>query len=183
MSNGSEFNYEPKFDMEVYFESPCSDKDIRELEKDLNARFSDDYVAFLKQWNGLKFHSEIEFPVMVRPMEPYAGLPETDWDDEEDYVSITDLFGVNPDDENDLRKWQSSYGFNRHVPEDFIAIGGYPGPFMIAMHRSRGTVYAWSDVDCGNPNRKEMQPTMDLMRKVGNSFHHFWSRLELAPDI
>ena len=183
MSSPVDFHYEPKFDMEVYFPTTCSDQDIRQLEQDLNATFTKDYVAFLKQWNGVKFYSEIDYPVMVKPMESFPGQSDEEWyEDEEDFLQILELFGVDRTKPDGIRERQSDYGFNRRVPPEYISIGAYHGPFAIAMHRKTGEIYGWWGIVPADSEDKG-QPTMDFMRKVGDSFHEFWNRLDLAPDV
>ncbi len=162
--------YEPKFAMRPLFPS-CDELMLDSLVKQFGGRLPDDYLEFLRQWNGVFFPNE---DPAVRFLDEF---------DEYDFAMFCRLYGLAGETTlDDLRRSQNGYAFKHRVPASFIAIGDDNSwnRLTLCLDEDRfGHVFFWQP---GVPWEEEGEnvPTEEYLRPVAHSFREFWDSLYIS---
>lgn len=157
--------YEPKYPVKALY-PPCSEEELIKVSNELGGDlpFPDDYLDFLRQWNGLY---GAYYPGIV----PLRGA----FDDAECLI-IDILYGISgAGDVNDLLKAGKRYAFEERVPSTIIAIGEDDHWNRLCMSLAKetyGRILAWMP---GVPwEEGENIQTDEYLYPIADSFAEFW---------
>jgi hypothetical protein len=160
--------YEASFPVEAEF-SPCSEELLQDVSRAL-ARplpFPEDYLDFLRQWNGAAFYDGII-------------VPHKQGRDKYSLSKLEALYGIgDPDGPCDLRTEGKGYAFEQRVPSHMLAIGEddhWNRACMSLGKETYGRVYMWRPGEPWEPDGIDV-PTEEWLRPVADSFEEFWSVL------
>ena len=137
--------------------------------------FPDDYVDFLRQWNGLIFPDDDGLAL-------YLEVSDEDEDDDDcGFIYLDCFYGISdPAERHDLRSHDKELRKD-HMPSELILIGEYFGTDRICMslaQESYGHIMLWRPGEGWWPEVEGCSQVIDGLLLVAKSFSEFWQMLE-----
>ncbi len=169
---------------QTVFTPPCEAKqlfhgldypNIEQLVRSSGLTLPDDYLRFLKEWNGLQlappFGQEVIFPL--------DGSKHA-----QDYGRAHRFFGFSETkDLYDLRFAGDGYNFRRRVPAHILSIGDnghWERPCISLGDLDFGHIYYWRPGEGWPPEEEEEAQSTEYLYWVARGFRVFWNLLELV---
>jgi hypothetical protein len=131
--------------------------ELSKLENKLNVSLPDEYVKFLREYNGGTLESNI-FRLEASEIEN---------------ISVSEFFGTGLEDYNDLIEQYKLY--SKRLPSDYIPIARAEGGNIICINIKNQKIFLW-DHDSELIEEEHLKDSSLIL--IANSFSHFLNNIE-----
>lgn len=145
------------------FGAPATEEQIYSFESFIKAKLPEEYIKFLKKYNGGRLEKEDTYPM----------IEEIDIGYQEEGIEY--FFGLNVAKGNDLK--EQVLIFKGRIPHNFIPIGDAPCGNLVCLAvlgENYGKVYYW---DHNEEAEDGEEPSNDNVYLIANSFEEFINSL------